>query len=531
MKKYYKVLSFFIAIFMALTLSACGGSTATRTYDRAQKALVHGNYEKAAELFESIANYEDASKLAMYSKALHYGEQKEYTKAIDTLAFLKDFKDSMQLVNYFELCALSESTMIDDLISAAAGFDMISAFRDSSVRADECRQKVYDEAIYRFGKEDYDSAEKMFIKLGAFKDSAAQAQACDEARTEKRNAAAYAEAEAYFEAKNYEKAIATFRELGDYSDSAKRVQDVIDAQNADHYADAEKLLIQGDYEGAISSFTALGTYRDSINRVDEVRSFVYEKAAKSLEKGDYEEAQELYSLLGDYEESRTKLLDTNYLWAEHYYQDKEYENAYTLFAQLAESSYRDSRKMLLLCASSGESCFFGKSGESDLEWIVVETETDRKLLISKESVGFHNYNDNGRSVWANSGLRKWLNGEFYEESFSSEEKDMILSVKLKTPNFYYNGGLRASGGPDTIDKLFVWSYDDLNNFGGEGYSQVSDYIPYRSWLRTPGYRGQLQVIINRDTALGLPYTYVNPDGFDEKNTAAVHALLWVAIDS
>ena len=226
MKKQIRYTLILLASFMMVFLSACGGSSVSKTYEKAQEALVNGNYENAAELFESINSSEDSSKLALYSKALLYGEQENYDKAIETLVFLGDFKDSAQLKYFYEICKLSVNENPIVKLSAAEQFDSIAMYRDSSNRAEECRQAVYSEANNFFTLGEYDAAHLLFSELGSYKDSPEQLVACDKAKEEKENAAKYTEAEVLLAKEDFDGAIKLFRELGDYRDSAERIEEI-----------------------------------------------------------------------------------------------------------------------------------------------------------------------------------------------------------------------------------------------------------------------------------------------------------------
>ncbi len=67
-------------------------------------------------------------------------------------------------------------------------------------------------------------------------------------------------------------------------------------------------------------------------------------------------------------------------------------------------------------------------GAEAIEWIVLERQEDRVLLLSKYCLDFAEYNTNdGTNVWARSSLREWLCGDFYEKSFSPTEKKQIFT--------------------------------------------------------------------------------------------------------
>ena len=68
--------------------------------------MVDGDYSGAAELFDSIANYEDSANLSMYCKANQLALQGEYDEAISAFEFFGDYKDCKYLVVYYSACQI-----------------------------------------------------------------------------------------------------------------------------------------------------------------------------------------------------------------------------------------------------------------------------------------------------------------------------------------------------------------------------------------------------------------------------------------
>ena len=93
-------------------------------------------------------------------------------------------------------------------------------------------------------------------------------------------------------------------------------------------------------------------------------------------------------------------------------------------------------------AEKYESIKFGKyeqdnnldNGKEDIEWIVLEKNENKFLLISKYILDKIQYDEGlGFNDWNNSTLRNWLNSNFYEETFDEEEKAII--VRNNYPNY------------------------------------------------------------------------------------------------
>jgi len=93
--------------------------------------------------------------------------------------------------------------------------------------------------------------------------------------------------------------------------------------------------------------------------------------------------------------------------------------------------------------------------------------------------------------------RYWLNGEFYTESFSEDEKSRILLTLNENKD---NPDSGIEGGPDTEDYVFFLSYEEFNRYfttrdAAKGIPTEAARKAHRDmrendtcywWLRTPG---------------------------------------------
>ncbi len=69
------------------------------------------------------------------------------------------------------------------------------------------------------------------------------------------------------------------------------------------------------------------------------------------------------------------------------------------------------------------------NGAEQIEWIVLETDGQKALVISKNILDCKPYNDGYKeSNWENCSARKWLNGEFWDAAFTDGEKAKILET-------------------------------------------------------------------------------------------------------
>lgn len=70
----------------------------------------------------------------------------------------------------------------------------------------------------------------------------------------------------------------------------------------------------------------------------------------------------------------------------------------------------------------------GSYGGKPLVWQVAEADGDGLTLLSRDSVGEGAFSGDGNALWADSGLRRWLNGSFLKE-FSAEERALLLKTE------------------------------------------------------------------------------------------------------
>lgn len=127
------------------------------------------------------------------------------------------------------------------------------------------------------------------------------------------------------------------------------------------------------------------------------------------------------------------------------------------------------------------------NGKEDIEWIVVEKEGGKALLLSKYIIDLKQYDellgedghiinkqDNFEAIltdWKNSDVRKWLNDDFYVETFNKEEKNIIcgseISFSVEHKNLYSHGSFsKEYGQVEEKDKLFLLSTHDINLYMG-----------------------------------------------------------------
>lgn len=208
------------------------------------------------------------------------------------------------------------------------------------------------------------------------------------------------------------------------------------------YNDAIALMDAGKYSEAISAFEALDGYKDSVNKIEECNVNIYGEEVwnkvKSVNVGD------VYKF-GSYEQDNNK-----------------------------------------------------SNGQEDIEWLVLEKDGTKILVVSKYALDCKPYNTSYTDVtWETCTLRKWLNNDFLGSAFSANEKAMIPTVTVsadKNPDYNTNPGNAMQ------DQVFLLSITEANKyFSSDSARQCkpTDYAVANGawesdsgncwwWLRSPG---------------------------------------------
>ena len=113
----------------------------------------------------------------------------------------------------------------------------------------------------------------------------------------------------------------------------------------------------------------------------------------------------------------------------------------------------------------------GKWDGKPIEWSVLKEESFGTLVISKDRIArmvFDNSSSNNN--WGSCSLRKFLNGDFFNQAFSDDEKKKIVNVK----NDY------------TKDDIFILTKDEVENLLKDDYYDIEYHgsCSYCCWTRT-----------------------------------------------
>ncbi len=163
-----------------------------------------------------------------------------------------------------------------------------------------------------------------------------------------------------------------------------------------------------------------------------------------------------------------------------------------------------------------------------VEWIVLEEEHGKALLISDKILEKRAYHSVGGSItWDNSEIREYLNGEFYKKTFTESEKKKILETPVENNS---NSQYGVPAGKPTVDKLFLLSLGEAEKYFG-GSVEVLRGIDIKtgevSWwhLRSPGEADDVAACVN---AFGL-IDYHGVVGGVTVSSGGVRPAMWIRV--
>jgi hypothetical protein len=184
-----------------------------------------------------------------------------------------------------------------------------------------------------------------------------------------------------------------------------------------------------------------------------------------------------------------------------------------------------------------------------IDWRVLDVKDGKALVLSDKILAKRAYHEKNLEItWEKCDLRQYLNGQFYDATFSVEEKGRIAETAVSTND---NRWTKASGGNDTNDKVFLLSMEETmqylgdikkldnddalpmfinDDFSEKRVAKTQEGNAAGWWLRSPGYycyecgnNSSTATIITSTGALGVVGDYV------ENEKEGVRPALWVKL--
>ena len=256
-------------------------------------------------------------------------------------------------------------------------------------------------------------------------------------------------------------------------------------EKANQYEQATVLLQNDEYAEAYSKFQKLAEsdYKDSNQLVATVYQECISDTNTRIQNGDYQNA--LSALEGMEEYASDYNADDFYITKYRVYLGmNEYEAAYDCLNKCSDAvdvqgAMQELSSLSIKNAAVGNSVFMGKfeqdanadNGTEPIEWKVLDVQDGKALLLSKKALLYKPFSETENVTWENSTIRQWLNGVFYNEAFSDEEKQYILEKKeesIRSHTFF----TERDYGYSVLDSCF--SLDKVTLLSSE---EVVQYFP------------------------------------------------------
>ena len=315
-------------IILSVILSSCKKSD-SQLYEEKEKTaealMLQHKYVEAAKEMEELTGFQKADQFAGYCRGLEEGEKGEFDTAAELFRELGEYRDSSKMCVYYTARALEINAetggldRVDQYLSAAEYYNEVESFRDSKERSEKCYQAAYSIAQALAEQKQYEQAEKAYIQLDKYLDSASLAQK--------------AKADALYEAGDLAAADVIYKKLDkQYQTYANDYQD--------KYEKANELKAQKQYDEARKLFITLGEYEDSSKQIQDC---TYLEATDLLDEKKYDEAATLFSGL-DYKDSSALALECSYRKAMDLAAERKYDDAAQILTSL--NYYKDSKEQL-----------------------------------------------------------------------------------------------------------------------------------------------------------------------------------------
>ena len=120
------------------------------------------------------------------------------------------------------------------------------------------------------------------------------------------------------------------------------------------------------------------------------------------------------------------------------------------------------------------------NGKEPIEWLVLDRDGDKALLLSKYALDYQSFMPFYEPVtepytWESCSLRRWLNGTFLNAAFSADEQQRLLTTTVITSP----GSLHRENGPVTTeDRVFLLSNTEVYAYFASEAATAAEYTAY-----------------------------------------------------
>ncbi len=114
-------------------------------------------------------------------------------------------------------------------------------------------------------------------------------------------------------------------------------------------------------------------------------------------------------------------------------------------------------------------------GKQPIEWIVIDTEGDNALLLSRYILDCMLYNISSDNVtWETSSIRFWLNSSFLNNAFQTSERNRIQRIRVDNSHRQAKDSFVSE--KNTVDSIFLLSCTEAYQYLGVVWNNGEDTI-------------------------------------------------------
>ncbi len=443
-----------------------------------------------------------------YQKAIRFADEKLKAEIIGYNDFIANRNEQQRLESIYTsaLNILNTSDSHTLILEAAERFEAIKNYKDSAELNKKCLEKaevLKKEEIYKKADEVFNNSHRWAGKdndINAFEESARLF----------RSIPGWRDAD-----EKVQKCHEIINELNVKIAEEKRERERLAEIEGQKLKKRNKILKIGSAVagGVVSLIVVFTIILNSII----IPTSKYNKAVELMNNGCYNSAIKYFEDSGSYKDSEEKIKEcqkliltvklppdqaTDYLWFGKYEQNNDTSN-----------------------------------GKEDIEWLVLDKQDDKILVISKYALDCKPYNDECVGVtWETCTLRNWLNNDFIDNAFTDEEKAMIATT---TVTAHHNPHYDTSPGNDTQDKIFLLSLGEVDTYfssADEKTCQPTSSTIWSGawadssnnciwWLRSPGDNQEHGTFVCYDGEVAVGGTSCSVDC----NNYAVRPAMWIEI--
>lgn len=262
-----RIVTLLAALALALTATGCAASNEDY-YQQAQRFLGAGDFEGAARLFDQLGGYRDSGEYALYAAGLYALQQGERDLARSSLRQVDPFLNSGRYLTYLDAADLAEA---DDLEGAMALYQSLGAFADSAAQAQALEAAIPARDIRRaralMASGGWQQALTLLQPYQGLEEADALMAQCGEGLRQN----AYDKAAELYQSGDYGQAMAAFEALGDTLDAKARALACRSALYMQLEAEYTSVTLSG-CENLMARYAALEGYLDSASRISELQA-------------------------------------------------------------------------------------------------------------------------------------------------------------------------------------------------------------------------------------------------------------------